>query len=107
MAHETTTGGSQKETWFTNYQDSGSQYNTKGNFSAFASTTVADGQTDYTGSNDQRWNAVIVKTHGSAVLHQPGGGSIAATNLTAGVVYDISVSKITAASSAIIYLLRK
>ena len=62
-------------------------------------TTVADGQTDYTGSNFG-YGAVIVKTHGSAIFHLTDGGTIAATNLSAGVVYDLSLAKITAASSA-------
>ena len=71
----------------------------------YATTTVADGMTAYTGSN-YGWNAAIVKTHGSAVFHLSGGGTIAATNLTAGVVYEFSIQKITAASSATIYLLK-
>ena len=71
----------------------------------YGSQTVADGQTDYTGSN-YGYGAVIVKTHGSAVLHLSDGGQIAATNLTAGVVYDLSLTKITAASSATIYVLK-
>ena len=67
--------------------------------------TVADGMTAYTGS---RWGfgAVIVQTHGSAVFHLSGGGTIAATNLSAGVVYEFSLQKITDASSAVIYLLK-
>ena len=71
----------------------------------YAVTTVADGLTAYTGSN-YGWNAVIVKTHGSAVFHLSGGGTIAATNLSAGVVYELSLQKITAASSAVIYVLK-
>ena len=67
--------------------------------------TVADGMTAYTGSN-YGWNAAIVKTHGSAVFHLSGGGTIAATNLSAGVVYEFSLQKITDASSAVIYLLK-
>ena len=70
------------------------------------SATVADGQTDYTGSNFG-YGAVIVKTHGSAIFHLTDGGTVAATNLTAGVVYDLSLAKITAASSAVIYVLKK
>ena len=101
----------QKETWFGGYITSSlsSTHQTrKGSYTGWTATgTVADGQTDFTGSNAQRWDGFIVKTHGSAVLHQPGGGSIAAANVTAGVVYDIAVSKITAASSAVIYLLRR
>ena len=72
----------------------------------YAVETVADGMTAYTGSNYGA-SAVIVKTHGSAVLHLAGGGQIPAANLTAGVVYDFSISKITAASSAVIYVLKK
>ena len=68
-------------------------------------TTVADGMTAYTGSN-YGWNAAIVKTHGSAVFHLSGGGTIPATNLSAGVVYEFSLQKITDASSAVIYLLK-
>jgi len=71
----------------------------------YASTTVADGMTAYTGSS-YGWNAVVVKTHGSAVFHLSGGGAIPAANLTAGVVYELSLKKITAASSATIYLLK-
>lgn len=68
-------------------------------------TTVPDGQTDYTGSGYGA-AAVIVKTHGSAVFHLSGGGSIAATNLTAGILYPLSLKKITAASSATIFVLK-
>ena len=71
-----------------------------------AAATVADGQTDYTGSNFG-YGAVIVKTHGSAIFHLTDGGTIAATNLSAGVVYDLSLAKITAASSATIYVLKR
>ena len=71
----------------------------------YAVETVADGMTAYTGS---RWGfgAVIVKTAGSAVFHLSGGGTIAAANLSAGEVYEFSLQKITAASSATIYLLK-
>ena len=70
-----------------------------------AASTVPDGQTDYTGSNYGA-AAVIVKTHGSAVLHLSAGGEIPAANLTAGVLYPFSLKKITAASSAVIYVLK-
>ena len=71
----------------------------------YESQTVSDGQTDYTGSN-YGFGAVIVKTEGSAVFHLSNGGTVAAVNLTAGVVYDLSLTKITAASSATIYVLK-
>ena len=67
---------------------------------------VQNGQTDYTGSNFG-YGAVMVKTHGSAVIHLSGGGSIPAGDLTAGVIHDLSISKITAASSATIYVLKR
>lgn len=72
----------------------------------FQTQTVADGQTDYTGSN-YGYGSVIVETHGSAVFHLSGGGSIPAANLAAGVVYDLSLTKITAASSAVIYVMKR
>ena len=71
-----------------------------------SASAVADGMTAYTGSN-YGVSAVIVKTHGSAVFHLADGGQIPAANLTAGVIYDFSISKITAASSAVIYVLKK
>jgi len=71
-----------------------------------SSTTVADGQTDYTGSN-YGYGAVMVVTHGSAVLHLQGGGSIPAANLVVKEIYDLSISKITAASSATIYVMKR
>ena len=68
--------------------------------------TVADGQTDYTGSKYGA-SGVIVVTHGSAVIHLAKGGSITAANLNVKTVHDLSISKITAASSAVIYVLKK
>jgi|TARA_R100000951_G_scaffold112705_3_gene113425 hypothetical protein len=67
--------------------------------------TVPNGTTHYTGSNYGA-AAVIVKTHGSSVFHLSGGGSIPAANLTAGVLYPLSLTKITDASSATIYVLK-
>ena len=88
-------------------QDNGSQFERLGHPGKYFQTqTVADGQTDYTGSN-YGYGSVIVKTHGSAVFHLSGGGSIPAENLTAGVVYDLSLAKITAASSAAIYVMKR
>ena len=93
-----------------NMHDSPSEYSDfqkKGYPGTYISASaVADGMTAYTGSN-YGVGAVIVKTHGSAVLHLAAGGEIPAANLTAGVVYDFSIKKITAASSAVIYVLKK
>ena len=69
------------------------------------SEAVADGQTDFTGSNYGA-AAVIVKTHGAAVFHLTGGGSIPAENLAGGVLYPLSLKQISAASSAVIYVLK-
>ena len=84
-----------------------SDFQKKGHPGTYISASaVADGMTAYTGSNYGA-SAVIVKTHGSAVFHLASGGTIPAANLTAGIVYDLSISKITAASSAVIYVLKK
>ena len=84
-----------------------SDFQKKGHPGTYISASVvSDGMTAYTGSNYGA-SAVIVKTHGSAVFHLSNGGTIPAANLTAGVVYDLSLSKITAASSAVIYVLKK
>ena len=69
--------------------------------------TYTTGQLDLTGSN-YGYGSVIVKTEGSGIITLSGGGTIPAVNLSAGVVYDLSVSKLTGASGgALIYLLKK
>ena len=72
--------------------------------------TVPDGQSDYTGSKAPITGVQVV-THGSAVLHLTGGGSIAASLIandatSLGEITPLSVKKVTAASSATIRLFR-
>tara|TARA_S200002703_G_scaffold136696_1_gene126158 strand:- start:2152 stop:2457 length:306 start_codon:yes stop_codon:yes gene_type:complete len=61
--------------------------------------------TNFTGSNYGA-AAIIVKT-GSADIQTVNGGVIAATDLTAGELYPISISKISGGASAYIYVLKK
>lgn len=63
------------------------------------------GQTDFTGSN-YGYGAVIMKTHGSAVIELSGGGSIDAVDLPNDVI-ELSVSKISGGTSAEIYVLKR
>jgi len=67
--------------------------------------TYTSGQLDLTGSN-YGYGAVIVKTAGSATIELSGGGSIAAANLPNDVI-ELSVSKISGGSGAIIYVLKR
>ena len=72
--------------------------------------TVPDGQSDYTGSRSPI-SGVQVVTHGSAVLHLTGGGSIAASLIandatSIGEITPLSIAKVTAADSATIRLFR-
>jgi len=71
--------------------------------------TVPNGQSDYTGSKSGI-TGVQVKVEGSAILHLTGGGSIAAALLpiadTQGEIIPLSIAKVTAASSATIWLYR-
>ena len=64
------------------------------------------GQIDLTGSN-YGYGSLIVKTHGNATASLSGGGHVILGDLTGGVVYDFSVSKISGGSSAIVYVLKR
>lgn len=69
--------------------------------------TYTTGQLDLTGSN-YGYGSIIVKTEGSTTITLSGGGTIPAANLSPGVVYDLSVSKLTGASGgALVYVLKK
>lgn len=69
--------------------------------------TYTTGQLDLTGSN-YGYGSIIVKTEGGTTITLSGGGTIPAVNLAGGVVYDLSVSKLTGASGgALIYVLKK
>ena len=72
--------------------------------------TVPDGQSDYTGSKGPI-SGVQVVTHGSAVLHLTGGGTMAASliandSTSLGEITPLSIKKVTAASSTTIRLFR-
>ena len=88
---------------------SGSAYNqfeTLGHPGRYVSAlTYTSGQLDLTGSN-YGYGAVIMKTAGSATIHLSGGGSILAANLPNDVI-ELSVSKISGGSGAVIYVLKR
>lgn len=64
------------------------------------------GQVDFTGSN-YGYSAIIVKTDGAATASLSGGGEVILSDLTAGVVYDLSISQIKGGSASIIYVLKR
>ena len=75
-----------------------------------AAYTIADGQNDFTGSRSGI-SGVQVITHGSAVFHLTGGGTVAASAIVLdasakGVITPLSIVKVTAASSAAITVYR-
>ena len=63
---------------------------------------IPDGQSDFTGSK-AGVGAVVVQAHGSAVFHLTGGGAtVDALSCQGGGLIELSVAKVTAASSAAI-----
>jgi hypothetical protein len=68
--------------------------------------THTTGQLDLTGSN-YGYGSIIVNNAGSTTITLSGGGTIPAANLTAGVIYELSVSKLSGSSGAVIYVLKK
>lgn len=71
----------------------------------YAAYDIPDGQSDFTGSK-AGVGAVVVKTHGSAVFHLTGGGTVPAEDCEGGGIVELSVKKVTAASSAKISVLK-
>jgi len=70
---------------------------------------IANGQSDFTGSRSGVCG-VHVTTHGSAVFHLVGGGSIAASELGEGddgYIAPLHIKQVTAASSAVITVFGK
>ena len=63
------------------------------------------GQIDLTGSN-YGYGSLIVKTDGATTASLSDGGEVYCDELTAGVVYDLSVSKLSGGTGAIIYVLQ-
>ena len=64
------------------------------------------GQIDLTGSN-YGYGSLIVKTDGATTASLSDGGEVYCDELTAGVVYDLSVSKLSGGTGAIIYVLQR
>ncbi len=68
--------------------------------------THTTGQLDLTGSN-YGYGAIIVNTPGSTTITLSGGGTILAANLATNSLHELSVSKLSGSSGAVIYLLKK
>ena len=64
------------------------------------------GQLDLTGSN-YGYSGIIVQTAGSTTITLSGGGTINSAHLVTSQLYELSVSKLTGSSGAVIYLLKK
>lgn len=71
--------------------------------SAYAYTS---GQVDFTGSN-YGYGSIIVKTVGGATASLSDGGQIPLDHLSAGVIYDLSISQIKGGTASIIYVLKR
>jgi hypothetical protein len=68
--------------------------------------TYTSGQLDLTGSN-YGYGSIIVKTHGNATASLSAGGQIILGDLTAGVIYDLSLAQIKGGTNSIIYVLKR
>ena len=64
------------------------------------------GQIDFTGSN-YGYGSLIIKTPGGATASLSEGGQIPLGDLTAGIIYDLSVSQISGGTSSVIYVLKR
>ena len=69
----------------------------------FNQTVTVEGNYEATGSNDLGWSALVVKTAGDAVLHTH-NGSVAAADLSAGVIYPIGIKRVSTSNGKIILL---
>jgi len=64
------------------------------------------GQVDFTGSN-YGYGSIVVKTHGNATASLSAGGQVILSDLSAGVIYDLSISQIKGGSNSIVYVLKR
>jgi hypothetical protein len=71
-----------------------------------SSYLYTSGQVDFTGSN-YGYGSIIVKTPGNATASLSDGGEIILNDLTAGVIYDLSVRQIKGGSASVIYVLKR
>jgi hypothetical protein len=87
--------------------DSYSQFERLGHPGKYTTAlTYTTGQLDLTGSN-YGYGSLIVKTHGNATASLSGGGQIVLSDLTAGVIYDLSLAKISGGTGAVVYVLKR
>lgn len=89
------------------YVYTGNQFERLGHPGKYVSSIYyTTGILDLTGSN-YGYNAIVVKTAGGATASLSAGGSIGLGDLTAGVVYDLSVKQVSAGTNAAIYVLKR
>ena len=71
-------------------------------------TTLAytGGQLELTGSN-YGYGSIIIKTVGGATASLSAGGQIPLGDLSAGVIYDLSLARISGGTSSVIYVLKR
>lgn len=87
--------------------DNYSQFERLGHPGKYTSAiTYTGNQLDLTGSN-YGYGSIIVKTHGNATASLSGGGQIILSDLSAGVIYDLSVAKISGGTGAVVYVLKR
>ena len=83
------------------------QFETLGHPGKYTSAlTYNSGQLDLTGSN-YGYGAVLVNTAGGATIHLSGGGTVTAASLPTTQVLELSVSKISGGTGAVIYVLKR
>ena len=72
----------------------------------YSALTYTGGQLDLTGSN-YGYGSVLIVTHGSTTITLSGGGTIAASGFSSPTQLDVSVSKLSGGSAAVIYVFKK
>lgn len=72
----------------------------------YSALTYTSGQLDLTGSN-YGYGSVLIVTHGGTTITLSGGGSIAASGFSNPIQLDVSVSKLSGGSAAVIYVFKK
>ena len=72
----------------------------------YSGLTYTTGQLDLTGSN-YGYGSVLVVTPGGTTITLSGGGTIAASGFTTPIQLDLSVSKLSGGTSAVIYVFKK
>jgi hypothetical protein len=90
-----------------NIPDNYSQFERLGHPGKYTTAlSYTSGQLDLTGSN-YGYGSIIVKTHGNATASLSGGGLIVLGDLTAGVIYDLSLAQIRGGTGSVIYVLKR